>query len=124
MNTIIHDVTYAYLNTMASPVRGNICLVSPDMGRFWSGVSPPDCILPAGFLFLPLLDIICLLDISSLDLVGPVPLYYVRFYPPQWLSSSSPLSSLRCSSTSSTLSYWGQGGLLHQNYRFPYHPRV
>ena len=82
MNTIIHDITYACQNAAASPVRRNLCLASPDMGRFWSGVAPPGCIFPAGFLFLPLLDIICLLNVGSHDLVGPVALSCVRFYRP------------------------------------------
>ena len=82
MNTIIHYITYACQNAAASPVRRNLCLASPDLGRFWSGVAPPVFIFPAGFLFLPLLDIICILDIGSLDLIVPVALSCVRFYRP------------------------------------------
>ena len=80
MNTIIHDITYACLNTAESPISGSICLESPDLRRFWGGVAPPGWLFPAGFLFLPLLYLIWLLDIGSLDLVGPVAISCIRFY--------------------------------------------
>ena len=82
MNTIIHDITYACPNAAASPVRGSICLASRDLGRFWGGAAPPGCLFPTVFLFLPLLDLICLLDIGAPDLVGPVALSCVCFYHP------------------------------------------
>ena len=63
-------------------MRRCICLASPDLGRFWGGADPPGCLFPAGFLFLPLLNLTWLLDIGSLDLVGPVDLSCVRFYRP------------------------------------------
>ena len=37
INTIIHYITYACPNAVASLMRGSICLVSPDLGRFWGG---------------------------------------------------------------------------------------
>ena len=37
MNTIIHDITYACPNAAASPMRGSICLASPDLGQFSGG---------------------------------------------------------------------------------------
>ena len=82
MNTIIHDITYACPNAVASPVMGSICLASPDLGRFWGGADPPGCLFPASFPFLTLLYTICLLDIGSLDLVGPDALSCVLFYCP------------------------------------------
>ena len=82
MNTFIHDITYACSNAAASIARGSICLVSPDLGRFWGGAAPPGRLFPVGFIFIPLLDIIYLLDIGSLNLVGPINLSCVRFYHP------------------------------------------
>ena len=37
MNTIIHNITDACPNDAAFPVRGSICLASPDLGRFGGG---------------------------------------------------------------------------------------
>ena len=52
------------------------------MGRFWGWAAPPGRLFPVGFLFLTLLDLICLLDIGSLDIVVTVALSCVRFYRP------------------------------------------
>ena len=82
MNRIIHDITYACPNAAASPVRGSIYLACPDLGWFWGGVSPPGYLFPVCFLFLPLFDIICLLNIGSIDIVGPVALSCVHLYGP------------------------------------------
>ena len=46
------------------------------------GAAPPGCLFPSVLLFLPLLDLICILSISSLNLVGPVALSCARFYLP------------------------------------------
>ena len=35
MNTIIHDITYAWPTAAAYPLRGSICLEFPHLGRFW-----------------------------------------------------------------------------------------
>ena len=63
-------------------MRGSICLLSPNMGRFWGGADPPGRLFLAGFLFLPLPDLGCLLNIGSLDIIGPVALSCIRFYLP------------------------------------------
>ena len=82
MNTIIHDITYACPKTVASPLGGSICLASPDLGRFWGGSDPPSCLFPSGLLFILILDLFCLLDVFSPDLVGPIALSCVHYYRP------------------------------------------
>ena len=32
-----HSGMVTHVNDVASPMRGSICLASPDMGRFWGG---------------------------------------------------------------------------------------